>query len=161
MPRAMPPVTNGADVDSSRSRPELGAVVADGAPPPPAASFVFASADCASAVAGAAHWPSALTISSGPTGPWGPKFTFPVLARAQSGLAIKGLETPPPIFLISDPPRRILAPRNSERRSAGKSDAQIDATARQSQPRLIVCLSLKTHFASSRWRTASLGLPTS
>src|SRR5215813_6084868 len=110
MPRAMPPVTNGADVDSSRSRPELGAVVADGAPPPPAASFVFASADCASAVAGAAHWPSALTISSGPTGPWGPKFTFPVLARAQSGLAIKGLENQPPSFWSSNTCAEFLHP---------------------------------------------------
>src|SRR5262249_16041885 len=81
MPSAIPPVTNGAEGDSSRCRSELGAAVADGAPPPPAASFVFASADCASAAAGAAHWPSALTISSGPTGPWGPRLTFPALVR--------------------------------------------------------------------------------
>src|SRR6516165_10478387 len=103
MPRAMPPVTNGAEVVSSRSRPELGAGSACvAAAPPPADSVVFASLDCASAAAGAAHWPSVLTMSSGPTGPCGPKLTFPVLARAQSGLATKGLENQPPSFWSSN-----------------------------------------------------------
>src|SRR6516162_3017665 len=105
MPSAMPPVTNGAEVVSSRCRPELGAAatcVADDAPPPPEASVVFGSLDCASAAAGAAHWPSVLTMSSGPTGPCGPKLTFPVLARPQSCLAIKGLENQPPSFWSSN-----------------------------------------------------------
>src|SRR6476661_2731151 len=105
MPSAIPPVTNGAEVDSSRCRPELGAAaacVADGAPPPAAASVVFASADCARAAAGVAHWPSAFTMSSGPTGPWGPKLTLPVLARAQSGLAKTGFENQPPSFWSSN-----------------------------------------------------------
>src|SRR4249920_1815961 len=113
MPSAMPPVTNGAEIGSSRCRPELGAAaacVADDAPASPAASVGFAAADCASAAAGAAHWPSALTISSGPTGPWGPKLTLPVLGRAQSGLATKGLENQPPSFWSSNTPAVFLHP---------------------------------------------------
>src|SRR5262245_41083247 len=106
MPSAMPPVTNGAEVVSSRCRPELGATAAcvtDDAPP-------FASLDCASAAAGAAHSPSVLTMSSGPTGPCGPKLTFPVLARAQSGLAMRGLENQPPSFWSSNTPAVFLHP---------------------------------------------------
>src|SRR5215468_9499728 len=99
MPSAMPPVTNGAEVVSSRCRPELGAAAACVAAAP---DSVVASLDCASAAAGAAHWPSVLTMSSGPTGPCGPKLTLPVLARAQSGLAIKGLENQPPSFWSSN-----------------------------------------------------------
>src|SRR6476660_9887125 len=109
----MPPVTSGAEVGSSRCRPELDATaacVADGEPAPPAASVVFASADCESAAAGVAHWPSAFTMSSGPTGPWGPKLTLPVLARAQSGLAKTGFENQPPSFWSSNTPAAFLHP---------------------------------------------------
>jgi hypothetical protein len=122
MPRAMPPATGGGpDAGSNLCRPEFGvadAVVAAGIAPParspatePTARSAGAggsvaagdgSAACASAAAGAAQRPSALTISSAPTGPCGPRLT-PLLAvgRAQSGLPKKsrGLENQPPSFL--------------------------------------------------------------
>src|SRR5215831_8823670 len=161
MPRAIPPVTNGADVDSSRSRPELGAVVADGAPPPPRSLVCI----CLGRLRQRRGWSCTLAFSTHHI-VWADRSLRTQVHVSRTcpgpiGLGNKRFGKPTAIVLIFEHPRRILAPRNSERRSAGKSDAQIDATARQSQPRLIVCLSLKTHFASSRWRTASLGLPTS
>src|SRR4029077_10190109 len=127
MPRAMPPATGGGPAAGSNlCRPELGvaaAGVAAGdsdparslAPEPTARSAGGAgsvvagdgSAACAVAAAGTAQRPSALTMSSAPTGLWGPRLTPVVTGLAQSGFAnmATGFENHPPSFCT----RRISA----------------------------------------------------
>jgi hypothetical protein len=115
----MPPATGGGpDAGSNLCRPELGVADADVAAGivlparSPATEPTARSADTACSVAagdGSAGWaaqrPSALTISSAPTGPCGPRL-IPLLAvgRAQSGLANSstGLENQPPSFWSSN-----------------------------------------------------------
>src|SRR6266851_939522 len=78
------------------------------------------------------------------------------------GLAeyIERLGKPPAFVLVLENIRRVLAARNAESGGAGERNTQVNAVARQNNcPRSIFCLSLKTYFASSRWRAASLGRP--
>src|SRR5438046_3370148 len=107
MPRPMPPATaGGPDAGSNLCRSELeaaGVEVAAGIGAParsPATDPIARSAGgrgdsaaagdgsfaCTGAAVGTAQPPSALTISSGPAGPCGPRFTLLLLAVAQSGL---------------------------------------------------------------------------
>lgn len=119
------------------------------------------AAACASAALGAQR-PSALTISSGATGPCGPRLTLLVVGRAQSGLANKltGLENHPPSFWSSNTCDEFLQPATA---SAVAQANAIPTMARWRGklhiPDRFICLSLKTYFASSPWRGASLESP--
>src|SRR6476646_12226479 len=128
MPRAMPPATGGSPAaGSNRCRPELGAADTElaagiGAPARSPATEPTArsagavagdgSATCASAAAGAAQRPSALTMSSGRTGPCGPRFTPALTGMVHSGLLNKlaGLENQPPSFWSSNTCAEFLQP---------------------------------------------------
>src|SRR5262249_46056334 len=102
MPRAIPPATGGGpDAGSSLCKPGLGEAAAAPAWSAGAGSGAAGASDaCAFVAAGKAQRPSALTMSSAPTGPCGPRLTLSVVGLAQSGLAniFTGFENQPPSF---------------------------------------------------------------
>src|ERR1700741_3894545 len=101
MPRAIPPATGGGpDAGSSFGRAGLGEAAAAVAAWSAGAGSGGAGASdaCAFVPAGTAQRPSALTMSSAPTGPCGPRLTPAVVGFAQSGLANTGFENQPPSF---------------------------------------------------------------
>lgn len=166
----MPPATGGGpDAGSNLCRPEFGvadAVVAAGIAPParspatePTARSAGAdgsgaagdgSADCASAAAGTVQLPSALTISSAPTGPCGPRL-IPLLlvGRAQSGLANSstGLENQPPSFWSSNTRAAPVQPPTPS--AAAQASAMLrrakweEFRNKRAGPNRFICLSLK------------------
>src|SRR5215470_18842269 len=99
----MPPATGGGpDAGSSLCMPGLGEAAAGVAAWSAGAGSDAAGASdaCAFVAAGMAQRPSALTMSSAPTGPCGPRLTLLVVGLAQSGFAniLTGFENQPPSF---------------------------------------------------------------
>lgn len=163
----MPPATGGdPDAGSNFCRPEFGvadAVVAAGIGAParspatePTARSAGADgsgaagdgpADCAS---GAVQLPSALTISSAPTGSCGPRL-IPLLlvGRAQSGLANSstGLENQPPSFWSSNTRAAPVQPPTPS--AAAQASAMLrrakwaELRNKRTGPNRFTCLSLK------------------
>jgi hypothetical protein len=176
----MPPATGGGpDAGSNLCRPELGVADADVAAGivlparSPATEPTARSADTACSVAagdGSAGWaaqrPSALTISSAPTGPCGPRL-IPLLAvgRAQSGLANSstGLENQPPSFWSSNTRAAPVHPPTPS--AAAQASAMLkrakwaELRNKRPSPNRFISLVPKTYFASSPWQRASLGRP--
>src|SRR6185312_166031 len=126
MPRPMPPATTGgAAISSWSGGADAGVAAGIGAPggspgTEPTSRSAGAGAGarsdaCAVAAGGGAHRPSDPTRSSAPTGPRGPRLTWAVLGRAQSGLAkiSAGFENQPPSLLSSKTCAVFLQPPTS------------------------------------------------